>query len=141
MPPPQFHPTRKTAMNNPDSTNPDSSASADWQQHFAEVRRQVNLMLLAMAVGSLILMAFLFLNAWRAATDLNTIRQQFSQIDALSRNQASAVQALDARLAEYGRTHPDFAPIMQKYRIGQTNRPPTNTTAPKSVTPPPALKK
>jgi hypothetical protein len=44
-------------------------------------------------------------------------------------NDKPNVDAFVAKLADYGRTHPDFAPIMKKYQL----QPPTNSVAPASA--------
>jgi hypothetical protein len=74
---------------------------------------------------------------WRqyrvSKADLEAIRPQAAMmISQYTTNSGPAIDDLLRRIQEYGRTHPDFAPIIMKYQLNQTptGAPPAKAAAP-----------
>jgi len=115
-------------MNDPENKTTDSANLAELKDECACLRRQVTMLLAATVVGSLTLMAFIGLQALRANRDLKNIRLQVDQVVETVKKQAPSVEAFTSKLTEYGRTHPDFAPMVAKYGL-------TNSTGPAPIAP------
>ena len=93
---------------------------------------QLTLQLLALVLMAATLAFFFYVQSHRAKFDLNTLKPTATAMIASFEQEQPSVNAFIAKIAEYGRTHPDFAPILQKYQIP----PPTNTPPP--IAPKPA---
>ena len=119
-----------TPMNEPDIKSPESSEVAELKRQCSALNRQVVTLLLAIFVVSGTLTVFLGVQARRLGKNLDAIRPQARQVMDASLREGPVINNFMARLADYGRTHPDFAPIVAKYRLG-TNaaamKPGTNT--------------
>ena len=117
-------------------TSPPPNANVLQTQHDA-LRHLVVSMLILVVVISGTLNIYL-LRQWRSTSkDLAAIRPQASQM--ITEYQKVSGPLMDnfvKKISEYGRTHPDFAPIMAKYGLKPatpTNLPPVTpaTTVPK----------
>lgn len=107
---------------------------------------QLTLQLLALVVMAATMAFFFYMQARRARFDLNALKPPAMAIIQSFEQEKPGVDTFLAKLAEYGRTHPDFVPIMQKYNF-PTNLPvpapatkatvPAGTAAPKPVAPAP----
>ena len=80
------------------------------------------------------------LRQWRTASkDLAGIRPQAAQMIAdYQRVSAPLMTDFVKKITEYGRTHPDFAPIMAKYNLkpaGSTGAAPATITPQQPATP------
>jgi hypothetical protein len=103
-------------MNEPGNDLPNVSRPVDAENSIEGLRRQVNLMFAALLICSFILTAFLALQAKRASADLAEIRAHAVEQYNENRQDVAAIQANYARLAEFGRTHPDFQKqILSRY--------------------------
>ena len=107
--------------------------------------KQINLMLGALIVLAGTVAAFLFFQARHLRHDLNAIRPVHAAVVQAYNNDKPAVDAFVVKLANYGREHADFAPIMKKYQLQQvTNAAPVakspvaTSSPPAKVTPAPA---
>ncbi|MGD0614675.1 MAG: hypothetical protein ABSA69_04435 [Verrucomicrobiota bacterium] len=103
----------------------DSSEVAELKQLCGELQRRTTLLLMGLIVLSFTLAFFVGFQVRRTGKDLDAIRPQARQMTAASEKEEPTINAFMAKLTEYGRTHPDFAPIMAKYRMN------TNSTASK----------
>jgi hypothetical protein len=121
-------------MSEPENAIPDSSEEVDLKQQCADLRRQTNLLRIGLVVVSVTLTAFLGLQGRRAAKDLEVLRKQANQYVEANKKEGPAVQTFAAKLLEYGKTHPDFVPILNKYGI----RPGTNAVPPLGASPAPS---
>jgi len=109
----------------------------DMKQQCACLQRQITTLLLALVIVSGTLTVFLWRQARYARRDLESTKAPIEN----SRKNKAAMDAFIARIAEFGRTHPDFAPIMTKYRIPMpTGAPPATATAPAPATTAPPKK-
>jgi hypothetical protein len=101
------------------------------------LQRQMTTMLVALVIVSCTLTVFLWRQARYARYDLNALRPTAAQIFKEFNQKKPGLQAFVAKIAEYGRSHPDFAPIMNKYKLSSiTGAPPTTVTAPKPAATP-----
>jgi hypothetical protein len=110
-------------MNETDIKTGVFSDQVDLKQQCAALSRQVTLMLVALFLVSGTLTVFLGIQARRIGKDLDAIRPQARQIMESSAKEEPMINAFMVKLVEYGKTHPDFAPIAAKYRLN------TNTVA------------
>ena len=127
-------------MNDIEMTTPASPEPDELKEQVAALRGQVTTLTLALFVLSGILSGFLYVQTRRARTDLNQFGPQANQIIELSIREEQAVRDFVAKLADFGRTHPDFLLILKKYGIPLTNAPattaiPSIAPAPKSTAP------
>lgn len=106
---------------NPSSGVPQSSELADLKEQFAALERHTTWLFASLVVLSFTLTAFLGLQARRSGKELDMIKPQATQVIENSRQEGPQVQAFFGRLVEYGKTHPDFAPILTKYGLRPTN--------------------
>jgi len=107
----------------------------DLKDQCASLNSLVNTLLVALTVISLTLTAFIGLQSRRAGKDVKAIRPQATQIIEAFQKQQPVIKKFVAQLAAYGKTHPDFEPIMKKYDLsGATN--PATPAAPTTPTTP-----
>jgi len=129
-------------MTNSNLNNPAGDSELRELKHLcSELQSQAHILQVAL----LLVIGSLCLFFWREASFHGHLAQQLepqvlqaSQIaNALSKQgssfekQVQALQAAVARLADYGKTHPDYVPILNKYGVPVTNpAPPAAAPAP-----------
>lgn len=101
----------------------------------ASLQRQVTWLLLALLIVSGTLTVFLWRQARIARKDLDSNKRLASIVFQAYQRDKPKLDGILEKVAEYGRSHPDFAPILEKYKINPTNTPATSTTAPASTAP------
>jgi cytoskeletal protein RodZ len=130
------------------SAQPDLSLS-ELQAQYEELRHLVVSAMVLLLIVSGALNLYL-LRQWRfTKTDLDAVRPQATQLITDYNRSAVAVQDFIKKLADFGRSHPDFAPIAAKYHlIEMTSKPgsappasavPSTTTAPMPASAPAAV--
>jgi hypothetical protein len=83
-----------------------------------DLRRQINVLFGALVVTSFTLTAFLGLEARRSAAEASVAKPRAEEAEKAIAQDNAAVQAVYAKLQEFGRTHPDFqSKILVKYKI------------------------
>ena len=97
--------------------------AGDTNQPCNCLQRQVTIMLLALIILSGTLFVFLWRQVHYARRDLEAMKPPATQIIQEFNQSKPAMDAFLVKLAEYGRTHADFAPIMKKYQLGMTATP------------------
>ena len=113
-------------------TKPAPQPSDDLQAQIDSLRQTVLSLLVLCVIVSGTLCIFLVRQHKMVANDLKVVRPQASQIiSQYTKVTGPAMQEFVKKLSDYGKTHPDFAPILLKY--GLTNAP--TTAAPTSVAP------
>jgi hypothetical protein len=123
-------------MDNFENKAPLQPAGNDLQTQFEALRHLVFSILVLVVVISGTLNIYM-LRQWRSTTkDLNGIRPQATQMIAeYQKVSGPLMQDFIKKITEYGRTHPDFAPVLAKYGIkpGATPEAPATlpATAPK----------
>ena len=111
----------------------------DLKQQCAALQRQVSTLLLALFIVSGTLSVFLWRQSRYARADLEAVKQPAAQIiQAFNKQDKSNMDNFVARLADYGRTHPDFVPTLNKYKIAVPGAPITASPPPATATPKPA---
>ena len=121
-------------MDNLDLKTPAPSGGNDLQAQFDALRHLVVSLLILVVVISGTLNIYL-LRQWRTTSkDLAGIRPQAKQmVDEYQNKSGPFMNDFVQKITEYGRTHPDFAPILAKYNL----KPATPTNAP-ATSPAPA---
>ena len=128
-------------MNDPETKFAAAPETEDLKQQCVCLQRQMTTLLLALVIVSGTLSVFLWRQVRYARRDLEAIKPQAAQIIQEFNQARPGMDAFLAKVTEYGRTHPDFMPILTKYRIPATAAPPATVTAPKPAAPAPATKK
>jgi hypothetical protein len=105
-------------MSEPENRTPESSELVEVKQQCAALHRQVVILVMAIFVVSGTLTVYLGVQARRLGKNLDAIRPQARQVMDASLREAPVINNFMVKLADYGRTHPDFAPIVAKYRLG-----------------------
>jgi hypothetical protein len=117
-------------MENLDNKTPLQAGDNDLQAQCDALRHLVNSMLILVIVISGTFNIYL-LRQWRTTSkDLAGIQKQAEQMVAeYQRVSGPLMNDFVTKITEYGRTHPDFAPIMAKYNL----KPAVATGAPASA--------
>lgn len=91
------------------------------------LQRQVFILLVALVCVSGTLTIFLYRQASLAEKDITAIQPQAQKvIGAFNQNQALMTKFVE-QLVAYGKTHPDFQPVLRKYGLlAQPSAAPTN---------------
>jgi hypothetical protein len=117
-------------MTDVNPTPPTSSELTELKQQCAQLQAQTHNLRIAQLIVALAVAGFFWVEARRNGQALETMRPQAAQIAEVTKKQSPAVNDFVNRLAEFGRTHPDFVPVLTKYGI-----PTTTTSAVPSVAP------
>jgi hypothetical protein len=109
----------------------------DLQAQYDALRHTVVSILILVVVMSGTLNIYL-LRQWRSTSkDLEGIRPQAAQMITEYQKSSPLMENFVKKITEYGRTHPDFAPIMAKYGLKTA----TSTNLPTAAAVPAAPKK
>jgi hypothetical protein len=105
-------------MNEPEtkSTNSPNEVS-ELKEQCAGLQRQLTVMLLGLAICSLTLTGFVGLQVRRVSKDLQAVRPQARQVAEAAAKEMPILQSFMSKLADYGKTHPDFQPIVNKFGL------------------------
>ncbi len=108
-----------------------ASSNSDLQSQVDSLRSLVNTLLVLALVISGTLNIY-FLRQYRnAKADLSAIRPQASAMVAeYEKTTGPAMDEFIRKITEYGKTHADFAPIMNKYQLNKTAPAGANVVAP-----------
>jgi hypothetical protein len=126
---------------NETETKPLPAFTEDSQRQGAALQGQVTTLLLATVVLSGILAAYLYVQQRFAIQDREVNKQLAGQfIQLYQKQQKPAMDNLVEKLRDYGKTHPDFLPVLNKYGYGLPTAGAAAAPSPptKSVTPKPA---
>ena len=121
-------------MDNLDIKTPIPTGANDVQARLDSLQHLIVSILILVVVMSGTLNIY-FLRQWRTVSkDLTAIRPQAAQmIGEYQKVSAPLMSDFIKKITEYGRTHPDFAPILAKYPLKPTG--PTGA-APATAVPP-----
>jgi hypothetical protein len=86
------------------------------EQHAGLRRQMVNMLILVIILSGALNM-FLLRQYTYARKDLANVRPQAQQVINAYKKDAPIMGEFVRRLAEYGKTHPDFEPIVTKYNL------------------------
>ena len=96
---------------------PNTSELSSLRAQCESLQQLVSSLLLILIVVSGTLSIFL-LRQWRfIKAELDTVRPAAIQLQTDYTNNYAFTQDFIRKVAEYGRTHPDFSPIVLKYRL------------------------
>jgi hypothetical protein len=127
-------------MDNLNTTTPTQTSANDLQAQCDSLQHLVVSLLILVLVLSGTLNIYL-LRQWRTVSkDLGGVRAQAGQMIAeYQKVSAPLMNDFVKKITDYGRTHPDFAPILAKYNLKPSPAPSSAPAAP--TTRPPAPKK
>lgn len=114
---------------------PTNSELTELKEQCAQLQAQTQNLRIAQLIVALAVAGFFWVEARRNGQALDTMRPQAAQVAEVTKKQSPAINDFVNRLAEFGRTHPDFVPVLTKYGI------PTATTSALPVVAPAAPKK
>lgn len=114
---------------------PTNSELIELKEQCAQLQAQTQNLRIAQLIVALAVAGFFWVEARRNGQALDTMRPQAAQVAEVTKKQSPAINDFVNRLAEFGRTHPDFVPVLTKYGI------PTATTSALPVVAPAASKK
>ena len=118
-------------MNETEKTSMDAPEANSTQAQINALQRQVTNLMLALLIASSTFCIYMWRQARLARIDLKNFRGSAAQNIQVFQKQKPEFDAFVAKLAEYGRTHADFAPIINKYKISvSTSAPPSAAAAP-----------
>jgi hypothetical protein len=107
-------------MDNLPSSSPSQPELKDLQEQCNSLQQLVSSLLLVLIVISGTLSVFL-LRQWRfVKTETDALTPQAAELIKEHTNNYAMTQDFVRKVAEYGRTHPDFAPIVAKYRLNES---------------------
>ncbi len=110
-------------MNESESKTTDASEISEVKAQCAKLSRQIPFRLAAMVVASVTFAGYVGLQVRRLGKDLDVLRPQGRQAVEATAKETPHIQEFMAKLADYGRTHPDFQPIMVKYGLTNSSGP------------------
>src|SRR6478672_6232704 len=110
-------------MNEGDNKQMDTPETEDWKERYTDLSRQLAMLRAAVLVASLTLTAYLFVQNRRTGKDAEALRTQVQQVMDGSKKEGELMSALAGKLLEYGQTHPDFTPILNRYGIKAVGAP------------------
>lgn len=118
-------------MDNLENKTPNQTGANDLQAQYDALQHLVVSTLILVVVISGTLNIY-FLRQWRTASrDLAAIRPQASQMIAeYQKVSAPLMNDFVKKVTEYGKTHPDFAPILAKYNLKPAASASATTTSP-----------
>jgi len=124
-------------MNDFETKAPMSGSNDDLRQQCTALQRQVTTLLFAMVILSGTLTVFLWRQARYARVDLEVLKQPASQVMQAFKQEKPIMDDFLVKLADFGKSHPDFTPILTKYKIQSSPvpAPATAAPAPASLTP------
>lgn len=119
-------------MNGDETTPTVPAATGDLNERCACMQRQMTWMLVALIVVSCTLTVFLWRQVRYAKRDFGAMKPPAMQVINNFNQNKPAMDAFVLKLTEFGRSHPDFMPILNKYHIPvSTTAPPASAVAPK----------
>jgi len=125
-------------MSAPEPTNPATGGNDDLRQQCASLQRQVTTLLFALVILSGTLTVYLWRQARYARADLEVLKQPAAQIIQSFKQEKPIMDDFLMKLSDFGKKHPDFAPILAKYRIQSSSIPVSTSAPPASTAPIPA---
>ena len=121
-------------MDELENRNPVEPDLAELQRQFDALRHLVVSILVLLVIVSGTFNIYLWRQVRSTKRDLDTWRPYASNLmSGYQKGDGQVVEAFLRNIGDYGRTHPDFAPILNKYNI---RMPPATGAAPTTAVPP-----
>jgi hypothetical protein len=115
-------------MDMPDHSSPAPAANEELRERCASLQQQINSLLFALLLVSGTFSIYLYVQDRLTSRELQAIKGPATQMmQSFDQTEKPRIEAFVSKLVEYGKTHPDFAPIIEKYKMSVAS---TNT-APK----------
>ena len=125
-------------MDNLETKSGSTNGPSDLAERCAALQRQSTVLLIGLVVLSGTLLVFLGLQSHYAGVDLEGAKAQLLPVlQNYKQNEKPSYEKVEAQLAEYARTHPDFAQLLNQYRIQVAVTPLPTATPSTSVAVPP----
>jgi hypothetical protein len=99
-----------------DSTS-SPAQSSDLESQVAGLQKQVFLLLLALIVVSATVVFYLYYQSRILSNDLNTYQRQATDVIKAYNANKMAIDNVTQQVVAFGKTHPDFQPILRKYGL------------------------
>jgi hypothetical protein len=115
------------------NTDPVPASQLDLQSQYNRLQQLVSSLLLIMIVISGTLSIFLWRQYRFVNSELGVLAPQATQLAIEQTNYTAFVQDVARKLAEYSRTHPDFAPIAARYHLNDSAAKPGTTAITSSL--------
>ena len=97
--------------------------TTDSNSEISALRNQVFVLLVALIVVSGTLTVYLFRQASLMGKDIDSVEKQTQQIFVAYGKNKDLIIGFEKQLVDYGKTHPDFMPILAKYGLAQPAAP------------------
>ena len=105
-------------MNEPGNDPQNLSQPVNGGDSVETLRRQMNLLFGGLLISSLTLTAYLALQARRASADLLEVQARAIEQFKINQQDIASIQSIYVKLADFGRTHPDFQKrILSRYQF------------------------
>jgi hypothetical protein len=119
-----------------------ADSKTDLLEHYDQLRQLFVAALVAMLILSVGVIYFLYQQQKFVQKDLETVRPQLSLLLAnYQKVEDPQIKTFVNALVAYGRTHPDFNPILAKYKIAPASPLPVPAVAAPTSAPPVSPKK
>ena len=109
-----------TPETSPVPTSQPSSAKADLEQQFSDLRALTVKLQSSLIALTWLMIFFMFIQVWRGHKDVSAVRPAAVQWNKIIENgnaRGPAVQKFITQVVDYARTHPDIQPLLAKYPI------------------------
>ncbi len=127
-------------MDNLDTKSPASTEISDLRAQCDALQHLAVSILILVIVISGTLNVYLLRQLRTLTREVDELRPQvLPMIAVYQRDEEPWMKAILTKFGEYGRTHPDFAPVLAKYNLKPAS--PTNVPPPTTTSPAPAPKK
>ena len=93
-----------------------NSELAELKEQCNQLRAQTQTLRIALLIVALAVAGFFWLEARRNSQALVTMRPQAAQIAEVTQKQLPAITNFLHQMSAFGRTHPDFAPVITKHQ-------------------------
>ena len=103
--------------------------NSDSNPEFSALKAQVFTLLVALIVVSGTLTVYLYRQASVTAKDIETIKPQAQKLIGTYNQNQKLMNDFIVQLVDYGRTHPEFRPVLLKYGITGNTAPPAAPAA------------
>ncbi len=108
-----------------------SNDTTDSNSEISALRNQVFVLLIALIVVSGTLAVFMYRQASLMGKDIAAFKQQTQQILGAYNQNKALIANFESQIIAYGKTHPDFMPILAKYGFAQQVPAPVAPATPK----------
>jgi hypothetical protein len=128
-------------MDNPSPSSPGQPDLKQLQEQYHSLQQLVSSLMLVLIVISGTLSIYLWRQYRFVKSEYDVLAPAATQLIADYTNNYAMSQEFLKKLAEYGRTHPEFAPIIARYRLNEALPKPNSASVTSSLPPTATSKK